>query len=316
MVSPTYTWKEGGTDPGGGSGRRERERSVEWAAAAWLGARLVALSGERVGLRGLGRIRAGRPLTVALEAYGGAALLLWAAAGLTGHLTWVWPAVLTGLVYAVAFGAYAAALSQGALSSVSAWSNATAVLLFLQHPTGGWVSWLGLALFGLGGGWLWQAGRAGVRGADDRRPILWMLICDAALVAGRGIDVGHGMHSLGQALPYAATVYTTVAAAMATVRLRVGGGHGGPRSVGGHAGWLAVAAMGNALAYLALLRLLADFPPAVVEAASAGAALSAAGLGVICFGEKNGGPRLLAAGLLTLGAALLVYDHSSPLGIK
>ncbi|MCL5116359.1 MAG: hypothetical protein M1272_04330 [Firmicutes bacterium] len=265
--------------------------------------RLGVLSGERIAFHGLGRQR--NALATTAVAYGGAAALLWLSAWATGQGYWVGQAFWPGAVYAVSFALYTAALAEGPVSLVSAFANATAVLLFFVTPRWDVQSLLAIGLFGLGAALLVPWGRR------PSKALAWMLLSDAALAVGRLLDV----HNQGVAsLPYAASLFTAVLLWLAVPMTLYQRWGDVVRMVRERPGWGSIAAVSNGLAYLTVLELLRRIPATLVEAMSAWAGVIATVAGVVGFREGDGLRKVGSATLMTLGIVILLFSQSGRIG--
>ncbi|MHB1611797.1 MAG: hypothetical protein ACYCOU_10550 [Sulfobacillus sp.] len=271
----------------------------------WILARLGLLSSERVLFHGLGDNRS--PLATMVVAYGGAAGILWLAAWVMGVGRFVPQAFWPGAVYALSFGLYTTSLAKGEVGQVSAWANATPVMLFLWHPTGTYWAWVAVAGFVAGAFWLGGVGRHFSRG------VLWMVLSDLVLVAGRLMDVAHaGLNPLG----YAASLYLTVTLWMAVVALAYGQLGAAGKLLRERPLWSAGAAAANGGSYLTLFFLLGMMPVTLIEVISALAGVGATVIGVIGFHEQGRSRKILSATMMTLAVVLLLYDHRGLLRVQ
>lgn len=265
--------------------------------------RLAVLSGERLAFHGLGRGK--NALATTAVAYGGATVLLWLAALLSGHAYWVGLAFWPGAIYAVSFVLYTAALAKGPVSVVSAFSNATAVLLFFSSPVWDWRAWAGIALFALGGAFMvpWRG----------RPPasVLWMLLSDVALAVGRLLDA----HVQGvDTVAYAASLFTSVTVWL-VVPLTAYARWGDVRQLmSDRPGWSLLSAGTNGLAYLTVFELLKRMPATMVEAVSAWAGVLATVAGLVLFHEGGGRRKIIAAVLMTVGTVILLFSRLGRIG--
>lgn len=265
--------------------------------------RLAALSGERLAFHGLGRNR--DALATTTVAYGGAAVLLWAVSVAMGQGYWVGAAFWPGAIYAVSFALYTAALAKGPVSLVSAFANATVLILFLLAPHWDMRTLAAMGLFLIGAVMLIP------RGQRPSRAVVWMLLSDVALVFGRLLDVGNQTVA---SMPYAASLFTAVTLWLA-VPLTLYGHWGDVLDVVRTRGAWAIPAAGlNGLSYLTVLELLRQVPPALVEAVSAWAGVLATILGVIGFHEGGGKVKIAAATLMTAGTMILLFSQAGRLG--
>ncbi|NMP22849.1 hypothetical protein [Sulfobacillus harzensis] len=265
-----------------------------------IGLRLGILSTERVAFHGLGRGQ--NALAVTAVAYGGAALFLWAACLFLGQFRWQGEAFWPGAIYAVSFFLYTASLSEGPVSLVSAFANATAVILFLVAPVFDGLALAGIVLFGVGAAMLvpWGEGVS--------RAVWWMLLSDAALALGRILDSGvHGVASL----PYAASLFSSVVLWL-LVPVTAYGRWGDVRDlIRSRPGWGTLAAGANGFSYLTVFELLRLMPATLVEAVSAWAGVLAAAVGAVWFREGGGIKKLSASALMTFGTVILLFSQRS-----
>lgn len=265
---------------------------------AWLiyAARLFLLSTERLAFNRLGAGR--RALPAALIAYLGAALALLTAALVSGGPVLDRAALPGVLVYSVSFSLYFWALAVGPLSVVGAWPAATAIMLWLWHPEGGLLAFVGLLSVVVGG--LVLGGRLQLRASAG---VFIMLASDAALAVGRELD---RQRAVGPPIAYAFTLFAGVALVMGILVAAMGGLREGVSLVRERPLWAVMAAVTNGGAYLTLVGLLRHWAPYLVEALSSAAGLITVGLGVLLLGEGDGIRKALGATLLSLGSALLV----------
>jgi hypothetical protein len=265
----------------------------------WLlyAARLVLLTGERWAFNRLG---ADAPLwAAAWVAYAGGALVCILASLATGHVPFVASAVTGALVYSVSFLAYFGALQVGPLSVVGAWPAATALMLWLFRPDGGWA--------GLGGVNLVVLGALLLAGADwsarARRGIALMLLSDATLAVAREWDRVHVV----ALLPYAATIFSGVALVMGVGVLVTRQVSAVSDLVRRRPALSLAAGLSNGSAYWTLVALLQFWPPYLIEALSGAAGLLTVAV-ALATGREAAAPRkLVGAGLLALGGALLAW---------
>lgn len=272
----------------------------------WILARLGLLSSERVAFHGLGHRQSAWSTMVV--AYGGAALVLWLSALFLGAAHFISAAFWPGSVYAVSFALYTLALSRGEVGQVSAWANATPVLLFLWHPTGtGW-AWLAVAGFLLGALWL-----GGIRRGHVDAAVVWMLLSDGVLVIGRLLDASHtGYHPIA----YAASLYLVVTVWMILAMVFLGQGRATIQLIRARPWWSLFAATANGGSYLTLFSLLKVMPVTLIEAVSALAGVGATVVGVLWFHEKGRRRKILASAVMTLATILLLYDHRGMLRVQ
>jgi hypothetical protein len=258
--------------------------------------RVAALAGERVGLNRVGT--PSKPTAGAALAYATAAAWLWMMVLVVGPVRWEPSAVAPALLYAVSFGLYAWALALGPLSVVAPWPAATALMLWIAHPEGGWVAFAGVGAL--------VAGAVLTAGQQPRRhvgPILVMLVSDAVLAMARGWDA---VRAAGPILPYAATVYTVVAVLLVAAASLTASGPAA-WAVARQRPWsVALAGVSNGVAYLTVLALLVHWPPYLVEALSAVAGVVASAAGMVWLGEERSVSRMAGAVAVGVGAALLV----------
>ncbi len=260
--------------------------------------RVVALSGERIFLHFLGEDESG--LVTTTVAFGGAAVLLWALACASDQAGLTLRALLPSIVYAGAFALYTAALSAGAVSTVSPWSNLSVLFLFVIAPDYGWMAWLGLAVMGIGTGMLTTGTKTEVA------PIWLMIGADVLVVVARVLDSGHPPQS---ALMYAANLYGWVTVWIAGLTLALGQGRGVMRLLQRRPQWALSAALTNAAAYLSLILLMPHLPLWVIESLGSVAALIATLLGSFWLLEAPGWRKIMASWLMSTGAVLLLLGH-------
>ncbi len=272
----------------------------------WIIARLGLLSSERVAFHGLGRRQSSWSTMVV--AYGGAALVLWLGALFMGSVDFISAAFGPGSVYAVSFTLYTMALSRGEVGQVSAWANATPVLLFLWQPTGtGW-AWLAVAGFALGALWL-----GGLRRGEVNSAVVWMLLSDVVLIIGRLLDVSHRAFD---PIAYAASIYLVVTGWMVLAMFFLGQGRATMRLIQRRPLWSLFAAAANGGSYLTLFSLLKLMPVTLIEAISALAGVGATIIGVLWFHETGRRRKILASTVMTLATILLLYDHRGMLRVQ
>lgn len=261
--------------------------------------RVLSLTNEQLTVHGLGRNA--EPLATMVITFGGAACVLWVAAALHGEVEWIGITIWSGAIYAVTFGLYTTALGIGPVGEVSPWTNATIVLLWLVHPTGGLVSVLAMLLFAIGA-WKLVSRRMS-------KAVFMIIAGDILLVTARLVDASHTGYPL---YAYAASQFSSVALWMLvpTVLLQ------STKKVLGLAVsrplWAAGAASANAMAYLSLFALLKWLPPTLVEAVSSLAGLLATLFGVVFFHEADGRRKVFACVLMTAGVLCLLLDHWHP----
>lgn len=265
--------------------------------------RVGLLSGERVAFHGLGRDR--HPLATTVVAYGGATVLLWILCGITNHVHWIGEAFWPGAVYALSFALYTAALTQGPVSLVSGFANATVVMLFLIAPDWNRESLLAVSLF-LAGAVLLLPTRKGLS-----LSVVWMLLSDAALVAGRTFDA---RQPIPLSLPYAASLFTSVVGWLIIPVTAYGLWGSCAQLVRSRPVWSLISAVLNGLSYLTVLSLLQKVPPTAVEAISAWAGVVATIFGVVTFHEGKATRMVGGAALMTLGTVILLFSPHRGMG--
>lgn len=260
--------------------------------------RLGVLTGERVAFHGLGREKNG--LATTAVAYGGSAVVLWIAALWLEHGHWVGQAFWPGAVYAVSFALYTASLAAGPVSLVSAFANATTIILFFITPTTSLVAWFAVGLFALGS-FLLMPLRERLAPA-----VLWMLLSDGALALGRLMD----SHNTGLAsFSYAASLFTSVGLWL-IIPLTLYGLWGEIFALmRQRPHWSLAASVTNAVAYLTVLELLRHMPATLVEAISAWAGVFATIAGVWWFHESQARRKIGAATLMTIGTIILIFSQ-------
>lgn len=258
--------------------------------------RIFALTAERIAIHGLGEARQGSLATMGIS-FGGASVVLWAFALHAGQMQWVASTMWTGMIYAAAFGLYTKSLVTGPVSTVSPWTNATVVLLWIIHPFGGMWSWIGLSLFAIGAAFL------------TTRPfnmsVVWMLASDALLAIARLIDVHHVAQP---EMAYAASLFTAIGLWMMVPTILFDRVASLTKLFFIRPVWSITAASSNAFAYLALFAMLRFVHPAVIEAISTMASVAATLFAIIVFKEGQGGRKIFASVLMTLGTICLLVD--------
>ncbi len=271
----------------------------------WIITRLGLLSGERVAFHGLGKNRSA--LATMVVAYGGASAVLWLVAAMMGSAKFVPATFWSGGIYALSFGLYTTALSRGEVGQVSAWANATPVLLFLWHPTG--TIWAWVSVMGFLGGALWLGGI----GKRFNRGVVLMLFSDVILVLGRLLDIGHvGLEPLA----YAASLYLVVTGWMMLASIMFGNMPSVWKMLRERPIWAFAAAVSNGGSYLTLFMLLGMMPVTLIEAVSALAGIGATVVGVFGFHEHDRRRKIIATMVMTLATILLLYDHRGILRVQ
>lgn len=265
--------------------------------------RVGLLSGERVAFHGLGRHR--HPLATTVVAYGGATVILWALCGITGNARWIGAAFWPGAVYAVSYTLYTAALSKGPLSLVSGFANATVMMLFLTAPHWDMGTLTAMGLFVLGAVCLLP------RPTSLSIAVLWMLLSDAALVAGRLLDA---RQPLVLSMPYAASLFTAVLGWLIIPVTAYGLWGRCLKLVQERPAWSLTAALLNGLSYLTVLSMLQKVSPTIVEAVSAWAGVVATVLGVVTFREGKATWTITGATLMTIGTVILLFSPHQGMG--
>jgi hypothetical protein len=265
----------------------------------WLlyATRLVLLTGERWAFNRLG---AGAPLwAAAWVAYAGGALVCVAASLTTGQVPFAASAVTAALVYSVSFLAYFGALQVGPLSIVGAWPAATALMLWLFRPDGGWAAFGAVSLV--------VSGALLLAGADwsarARRGIALMLFSDAVLAVAREWDRVH----VTALLPYAATIFTGVAVVMGLGVLVTQQATAVRHLLRRRPALSLAAGFSNGSAYWTLVALLQFWPPYLIEALSGAAGLLTVAVALVTGRESAAPRKLVGAGLLALGGAFLAW---------
>lgn len=265
--------------------------------------RIVTLSSERVAFHGLAQGETGALPTMGI-AFWGAALLLWIVAFAEGQVFFIGPTVWTGSVYALAFGLYTASLAEGPVGSVSSWTNATILLLWLIQPTGGVASIGGIVLFSYGA-WLLVSRKL-------TRAVVMMLLSDVLYVIARLLDTAHTHFPL---FAYAASLFTWISLWMSVPIVSSGQTLAVLRLAKERPGWSIAAASTNAATYLALFALIHWLPTALVEAVSALAGFASTLAGIIIFHESQGKRKVAASSLMTVGVLVLLFDHYGVMGL-
>jgi drug/metabolite transporter (DMT)-like permease len=259
--------------------------------------RIVALAGERVVFHALGKGQRSALPTMCV-AFGGAAIILWLFAMATHQVTWVGLTIWIGAVYAGAFGLYTKALAMGPVSTVSAWTNLTIVLLWFIQPTGGVVSTIGIVVF-TGGAWLLlsrQVTRA-----------VWLMVCsDILFIAARLLDASH-THI--PTFSYAASLYTSISLWMVVPVLATAQTRAVVNLVIRKPIISLAAAVSNGVAYVTLFALLHWMTPALVESISSLAGFAATLAGIWVFHEEQGMRKISASLLMTIGVLMLLFSQ-------
>ncbi len=256
--------------------------------------RIVTLSGERVALHRLGQRESGWLATMIIG-FCGAAAVLWVMNLWQGTSSWHPATLWIGAIYAIAFSLYTASMARGPISIVSPWSNATVIILWLLHPSGGILAVASLALFALGAFLL--------TGHKVSAPVLWMLASDGFLALARIADVHHVTEP---PVIYATNLFTAISLWMMIPLLVSGKIRSVARLVRAEPGWSFIAASSNAAAYLALFCLLRFLHPAIVEAISAVASSVAAFSGVFFFHEGGLLRKTFSSIFMTMGTVMLL----------
>lgn len=258
--------------------------------------RIASLTAERLALHGLGRARQGALATMGIG-FGGAAIVLWVLALWQGQSIWVGSTIWTGIIYAFAFGMYTVSLSEGPVSAVSPWTNATVVMLWLIHPFGGTWSYGGLTLFCVGA-WLLTI-------RQWNRAVLLMIGSDALLAVARIIDVANASQP---PMAYAASLFTSIGLWMIVPAILFCKMQNLATLFFLKPALSVVAATTNAVAYLTLFAMLKWVHPAVIEAISTLSSVAATVVGVLFLNETQGWRKLLSALLMTSGTVMLLID--------
>ncbi len=266
---------------------------------AWVVLRVGALAGERVSFHGLGRDRGA--LATSAIAYGGAAILLWMVCLLAHRAIWVNGALLPAAIYALSFICYTQALAKGPVGLVSAFANATVLMLFFLSPRWDVPSIAGIIIFALGS-FLVLPSKFRASSA-----VVWMLVSDVTLVAGRLLDAHH---LPAMSLPYAASLFTAVVVWLAIPITALGAWSSAFELTRDRPGWGIAAAGFNSFSYLTVLELLRQFSPTLVEAVSASAGVAATVAGVVVFREDGAARKVTAATFMTLATLILIYSQS------
>ncbi len=260
--------------------------------------RVVSLTGERIFLHVLGEGEPG-PVTTTI-AFGGAAALLWAVAWASGHAQIAPAAFFPSIIYACSFAIYTAALSKGAVSAVSPWSNLSVLFLFLVAPDSGWWAWSGLAALGMGTALL-------VTGTTTDVIPVWMMIgADVLFVVARVLDVGRAP---GSAVTYAANLYGWVTVWIGGFALALGQGHRIIPLVQRRLRWSFLSSLTNAASYLSFILLMPRLPLWVIEGLGSIAALIATLIGSFWLLEAMAWRKIVGSSLMSLGAVLLLLGH-------
>lgn len=287
--------------------------------------RIVCLGIERPYVKALGQ---GRDSTAATTLYFGlgllfiAPLLAWQLATEPGYLArlpeWIGAALMTGVIYAIAFHAYVRGMSVGEVSFLTPlyataflWLFALDVLLGNAQP--GWrplcgvgCVWLGVVLLNLRTSDGWR----GLLSALDPRTLLrqpgaWgMLIYAFGLATGRLIDKSVA----GFAPPVAYAFINNLPCVLAGVVMLAARGRLGlvPALARERPAVTWVGSAAGIFAYLCLLLALDTFPPSTVEPVTQLSVFIAVGLGALWFREQVH-TRWLPSALVVLGAGLMLW---------
>ncbi len=259
--------------------------------------RIVSLVGERISIHALGRKESSAIATMCV-AFGGAAVVMWLFAIVQHQAVWVGETIWNGIIYAAAFALFTKALALGPVSTVSAWTNLTVVVLWLIQPTEGLIAIAGIVLFSCGA-WLLMS--------KQMRTAVWLTIgSDLLFVAARMLDASH---TDIPTFSYAASLYTSITLwmlvlAVATTQLR-----SIPALIVRRPFVSLSAAVTNAVAYITLFALLHELTPALVESISSLAGFVTTIAGILIFHETHGKRRIVAAFLMTIGVLLLLSSH-------
>lgn len=287
--------------------------------------RIVWLGLERPYVKLLGRER---DSTAATTLYFGLGLLFlaplvaWQWATTPGYASsfsqWIWAALVTGVIYAVAFHAYVRAMSVGEVSYLTPlYATAFLWLYALDVLTGNAVLgarplagvacvWLGVVLLNLPAGTGWR----GLRTALDARTLLrqpgaWgMLIYAFGLATARLID--KSVADVAPPLLYA-FVNNTPCVLAGLAMLGFSGRLGLMPALARErpaATW--IGSFAGIAAYVSLLFALDYFPPSSIEPVTQLSVFIAVGLGGLWFGEPVKA-RWLPSALVVLGAVLLLW---------
>jgi len=260
--------------------------------------RLVALTGERAGLNRLGTPE--EPLAGAAICYGIGAAVLWAAQLALGGVHIAPAALWAGVWYAASFLFYAWGLALAPVSVVGAWPAATALMLWLAAPQGGWAALAAVVVMVVGAVLTTTGG-----GRRHLPAIVAMLVSDSLLVVARQLDAAR---IGGEVWAYAATVYGVVAVLFLAGGWMTGSGRTMWRQLVQSPWWSVGAGLANGGAYLTLVVLLQYWPPYLVEALSGTAGLASVVSGIWWLGDGGGPQQVWGAALVAGGAAALVLQ--------
>ncbi|MBE3590337.1 MAG: hypothetical protein IMW98_05895 [Firmicutes bacterium] len=277
---------------------------------AWLllGARIGLIGVERLLLKALGRGASAAAATFLFFALGAAALTPW---GLAQPLA---PparaaAVMSGLVFSVAFLFYLRSLALDELSRVAPLGGLADVFTLalaaaLDAAPVGAAQALGTLLILGGVAALEGAGWRGLMGLARRRSGVYMVAYAALLAAERLIDQRGGAGA--PPVAYTWTMFTTVTAALAAW-LTARGGWGATVALLRRRPLPALgSAATNVGSYAALVALLDEFPVTVLEPVTSLSLLVSAYLGRAVYGERLRG-RILPALAVAAGSALVLW---------
>ncbi len=293
--------------------------------------RLVFVGLERVLLRMLGQH--GEPLatSVAFFSVGALVLLPLGHPWTVSHWTYLWWAVPSGLLYAVAYVFYVAALGAGEVSATAPLGNMTGIFVMLLaflafgEPLG-WVKCAG-ALLITTGAILLQPGQrlseslASMAGPGAGR---WMLLYALVSAGTRMVDKGATGAGASPAA-YACTVFAVVAIAQGASL--VGSGKGATLiELFRDKPVLAIGAGAcNGMSFLLLIEALRLWPVSVAEPLTALSLLVSAAMAALLLGERiaprigptlaiiAGGWLIAASGGPDAQAMALAPEHQAPM---
>jgi transporter family protein len=280
---------------------------VAWAI---IGLRLLLIGCERVLLRMLGQ--EGNPLATSVVFFGIGSLVLLPIAHPWNLAQWgyLWWAVPSGLLYAVAYLFYVSALGAGEVSTTAPLGSLTGIFVMLAaylafgEPLG-WIKGTG-ALLITAGAVLLQPGqdlRASLLSLSGPGPGRWMVLYALVSAGTRILDKG----ASGSGAPpaaYACTVFAVVAITQA-VSLIGGGGGSSIISLLHRQPSLSLAAGAcNGLSFLLLMAALRHWPVSVAEPLTALSLLVSAGLAAWLLGERIA-PRIGPTAAIIIGGWLI-----------
>lgn len=244
------------------------------AALLLLGLRVLLIGAERVLLRLLGDAAGPTESAAIFFAVGALVLLPFSHLGDLNSWGFLRLAVPSGLIYAVAYWFYVAALSAGDVAAVAPLSaaNGLFVLAFAHLFHGEALTpprVVGAVLIAAGGALLQRGSSAAGRGPALRAPA-WQMLAYAGLSAvTRMLDKAHAATAAAPAGAYGFVVFAVVAASQGGLLLATGGLPRLGRALRERPGLCAAAGVCNGLSFLLLLVVLTRVPVSVAEPVTA-----------------------------------------------